>query len=92
MLKFWLGRDRTIVVGDFNAGPEEEAIKLILAAGLVDVSGPHGLGQAFTYSSADPDERRDYIFSSRDLESLAAAIPRTTASDHLPFEARVRLR
>ena len=92
LLKFWLGRDRTIVVGDFNAGPEEEAIKLILAAGLVDVSAAHGLAEAFTSPSADPSDRRDYIFSSREVESLAAAIPQTAASDHLPFEARVRLR
>lgn len=59
---------------------------------LVDVSAGHGLGTAFTYSSLQPYERRDYIFSSLDVESLAASIPRTTASDHLPFAARVRLR
>ena len=65
---------------------------MILAAGLVDVSAAHGLAEAFTYPSADPSDRRDYIFSSREVESLAAAIPQTAASDHLPFEARVRLR
>ncbi len=91
LLRFWKGRNRTIALGDFNAGPEEEAIKLLMAAGLVDTGAPHGLATAFTYSSARPSERRDYIFSSRDIESLAAAVPKTTASDHLPFAARVRL-
>jgi endonuclease/exonuclease/phosphatase family metal-dependent hydrolase len=80
------------VAGDFNAGPDEEAITLMRAAGFFDVGAPHGLAAAWTYDALTPDERRDYIFASRDVESLAAAIPPTTASDHLPVFARLRLR
>lgn len=92
LLAFWKRRPRTVIVADFNAGPEEAAIQRMLRETLVDVSAPHGLATAFTYSSLQLYERRDYIFSSPDVESLAASIPRTTASDHLPFAARVRLR
>jgi len=92
LLTFWKERPRTIIVGDVNAGPNEEPLRRLLSGKLADVSTKHGLGTAFTYSSAQPYERRDYIFSSPDVESLAASIPKTTASDHLPFEARVRVR
>jgi endonuclease/exonuclease/phosphatase family metal-dependent hydrolase len=92
LLRWWSRRARTIVAGDFNAGPDEEAITLMRAAGFFDVGAPHGLAAAWTYDALTPDERRDYIFASRDVESLAAAIPPTTASDHLPVFARLRLR
>ncbi len=92
LLDFWKGRARTIIVGDLNAGPAEAAVRRLLGAGLVDLSAAHGLATAFTYSCDQPYERRDYILSTPDVDSLAAAIPRSTASDHCPVEARVRLR
>lgn len=92
LLEFWKARSRTVIVGDFNATPDEEAIKRILSGGLVDIAAAHGLGTAFTFSSGKPHERIDYIFSTADIDSLAASILKTTASDHLPVEATVRLR
>lgn len=92
LLAFWRERPRSVIAGDFNAHPDTEAIRRILASGLVDVPGAHGLGEAFTYGSANPYERIDYIFTSPDVLSVDASIPQTTASDHLPVAARVRLR
>lgn len=92
LLEFWKQRPRAIIAGDFNAEPDEEPVRRLLAGGLADVPARHGLGTAFTFSSGNPYQRIDYIFASPDVESLSASIPRTTASDHLPVEARIRLR
>ena len=92
LLAFWQHRPRTLLAGDFNAEPTEAAIQQLLSAGLSDVIVPHGLGAEFTFASGRPYQRIDYIFSSPDVESLFASIPQTTASDHLPVAARVRLR
>jgi len=34
----------------------------------------------------------DYVFVTADLEPVTGAMPGTTASDHLPVTARIRLR
>ncbi|HEV8354173.1 MAG TPA: endonuclease/exonuclease/phosphatase family protein [bacterium] len=91
LLDFWAGRPRSVLVGDFNAVPDEPAIQRLLGAGWLDVAAPHGLDRTFTYASGQPHERIDYIFSTPDVDSLAAAVPPTLASDHLPVTARVRL-
>ena len=83
---------RDAVLGTMhNATPDDEAIRRLLAAGLKDVAADHGLGQTPTYSSIQPTQRIDYIFSSSDIQSLAASIPPTSASDHSPVAAVVRL-
>ncbi|MFZ5643729.1 MAG: endonuclease/exonuclease/phosphatase family protein [Bacillota bacterium] len=92
LLDFWKKRPRTVIAGDFNARPDDEAIKKLVAGGLKDVPAGHGLREAFTYSAAEPDQRIDYIFSSPDVTSISAQIPRTVNSDHLPVAATVSLR
>jgi len=63
-----------------------------LAAGLRDALTPSGLGAAPTFPSPNPAVRLDYVFVSADVEPVTGAIPRTTASDHLPVVAQIRLR
>ncbi|MFZ5652362.1 MAG: endonuclease/exonuclease/phosphatase family protein [Bacillota bacterium] len=92
LLELWRGRPRTVIAGDFNALPEDQAVKMLKARGLKDIPAQHGLGQTFTFSAAKPYERIDYIFGSPDVESLAAQVPRITYSDHLPVTATVVLR
>jgi endonuclease/exonuclease/phosphatase family metal-dependent hydrolase len=92
LLAFWRGRPRTIVMGDFNAVPGSAPITRLEASGLRDALAPFGLASAPTYPSPAPRERIDYVFLSGDLEPVAASIPRTTASDHLPVVVRIRLR
>lgn len=92
LLAFCKSRLCTVIVGDFNAGPDEPAITRLKASGLVDVTERHGLGRAFTFASRDPSQRLDYIFSTQEIISLTASIPQTIASDHLPVVARMRLR
>lgn len=92
LLSFWQNRPRSVIAGDFNARPGDAAIKKLVAGGLKDVPAEHGLGETFTYSAAAPYQRIDYIFSSPDVASVSAQIPRTTNSDHLPVAATVTLR
>jgi len=92
LLAFWKERPRTVIVGDFNAQPDEASIRRLMAGRLLDVPARHQLGTALTFSSGKPYERIDYIFTSPDLGSLSASIPQTTASDHLPVQARMKMR
>ncbi len=92
ILAFWRGRERTILLGDFNEGPDSPPIRRLLAAGFEDALAPHGLGTTFTFPSVQPSERLDYILVSRDLRSAAGSIQKTTASDHLPVLADIRFR
>jgi endonuclease/exonuclease/phosphatase family metal-dependent hydrolase len=92
LLAFWRGRPRTIVMGDLNAGPDSAPVTRLEASGLRNALAPFGLASAPTYPSPAPAERIDYVFLTGDLTPVAASIPRTTASDHLPVVVQVRLR
>lgn len=92
LLQFWKHKPRTIVAGDFNAPPDGPVTQRLRAAGLHELTAPLGLGMAPTYSALTPQERIDYLWATPEIDSLAASIPRVTASDHLPVMATVRLR
>jgi endonuclease/exonuclease/phosphatase family metal-dependent hydrolase len=92
LLAFWRGRPRTIVMGDLNATPASAPVTRLEAAGLRNALAPFGLAAAPTYPSPAPVERIDYVLLTSDLEPVAASIPRTTASDHLPVTVQVRRR
>jgi endonuclease/exonuclease/phosphatase family metal-dependent hydrolase len=89
--QFWSSRARTIFAGDFNATPDDAAIERLLRGGLKDVHAILGKPDVPTYSSGRPHERIDYVFVSPDVTPIAADVPRTLASDHLPVSATVRL-
>ena len=91
LLAFWGSRPRTVIMGDFNAEPDSAPITRVLASGLRDALAPHGLRTAGTYPAPSPAIRFDYVLATADLESMAAAIPQTTASDHLPLAVRLRV-
>lgn len=92
LVKLWNGRARTIIAGDFNAGPGDQAIKSIVSAGLQDLPAAKGLGSTMTYPAIQPNERLDYLFGSGDLEVVAAVVGGPTYSDHLPVQATIRLK
>lgn len=89
---FWAKRPRSILAGDYNSHPEDVSVTRLIGAGLVDAPAAVGLGKEFTYSSGDPRERIDYIFTSPDIQALSARIPEGTASDHRPVLVVLRLR
>lgn len=92
LLKLWNRRERTVVAGDFNAGPSDQAIRTLVAGGLVDLPGAKGLGATATYPAVGANERLDYLFGSPDVTVESAAIPESLASDHHPLQATVRLK
>lgn len=78
----------TIVAGDLNAEPGDDAILILRQAGLVDA----GAGDDLPTSPADqPTRRIDYILVSPDLAVDEVSVVASTASDHLPVIARLRL-
>lgn len=91
LLAFWGGRPRSVIVGDINARPGEDAVRRLIVGGLVDVPAAHGLGETPTFASGNPYQRIDYVFTSPDVRSVSAAVPHTLASDHLPVMATVRI-
>ena len=89
ILSTWNNAEATIIMGDFNALPDSQAITLMLEAGLVDISREIGQQPTYTYYSANPDHQIDYIFVTPDLGYSDFVIPSTTASDHLPLEVTI---
>jgi endonuclease/exonuclease/phosphatase family metal-dependent hydrolase len=82
---------RTIIAGDFNAKPESEEIRMLVDAGLVDLGASLGEEPGYTSPAEAPVQRIDYIFLSPDLAPETFRLLETTASDHLPLLAVVRL-
>jgi endonuclease/exonuclease/phosphatase family metal-dependent hydrolase len=91
ILATWNGHPATVIMGDFNALPDSQAITLMLEAGLVDISREIGDQPSYTYYSANPDHQIDYIFVTPDLGYSDFIIPDTQASDHLPLTVTIEL-
>ena len=91
ILSTWNNAEATIIMGDFNALPDSQAIAPFLEAGLIDVSREIGQQPTFTYYSANPDHQIDYIFVTPDLGYFDFVIRSTTASDHLPLAVTIEL-
>ena len=49
-------------------------------------------GSALTFPSDRPRKKLDYIFVSRDIELISAAVPHVTVSDHLPHLAEIEMK
>lgn len=77
--------------GDFNDRPGSRTY-LGMASRFNDVWPLAGKGDGFTYSSAKPDRRIDYLWLSQGapLQPVRAWIPYTEGSDHLPLVAEFR--
>ncbi len=78
-------------MGDLNARPDSDAIRIMVENGLIDISAEIGEQPTYTYYSANPDHQIDYIFVSPDMGYSDFSIPQTTASDHLPLLATIFL-
>ncbi|MEH1014519.1 endonuclease/exonuclease/phosphatase family protein [Micromonospora sp. CPCC 206060] len=71
-----------VVAGDLNTEPGDPAFAEFTAAGLVDALAA---GRPLATSPADrPVEQIDHVFVSAQLRGRDVAVPRSTASDHLP--------
>lgn len=79
-----------IVMGDFNAHPEDQPIR-DMSAGFRDLGAEAGLASQATWPASRPVERIDYVFARGALKTTNGRIPATLASDHLPIVVDVEL-
>lgn len=85
------GDDRpTLFVGDLNARPDAPELQPLLARLRDAWRGRPDPG--FTFPADAPDRRIDYILHSAHFEVAAVDVLDTTASDHRPVVAELRLR
>lgn len=88
-LDFFGNTSDTIIVGDFNAEPNDPEIKLMRAAGLQDILQSIEPPPAFTFRTDDLYQRIDYIWASADLGWADVELITGTASDHLGITATI---
>lgn len=72
----------TILLGDLNAQPHREEIRLLTSAGLSTVQPP-----VPTYPAHRPRRQIDYVLTTSHFAVIDVYAPETTASDHLPLVA-----
>lgn len=75
-----------ILLGDLNERPERDVYRR-LEERFIDAWAAAGDGDGFTFSSAKPRQRIDYIWVRREsgLNVRSAKVADTLASDHLPL-------
>jgi endonuclease/exonuclease/phosphatase family metal-dependent hydrolase len=83
------GESPILIAGDFNSHPTDRPITSI-ASVYADLGALGGLANLATWPANGPNERIDYVFG-HGVSTVAGAIPRTTASDHLPVLLHVRI-
>ena len=92
-LKNFEKRGAIIVAGDFNQTPDSPAIRFI-SRKFVDLWRLKGKGKGFTFNTAVPSRRIDYVFvNERDLsDCVKIFVPETKSSDHRPVVAKIVLK
>jgi endonuclease/exonuclease/phosphatase family metal-dependent hydrolase len=76
-----------VLLGDLNAEPDWEEMKLIYDAGLIDSWLETDGGDGLSWPAAGPDKRIDWIWHTADLVAVRVQVVQTLASDHLPVLA-----
>ena len=90
MLDYWNGADRTVLLGDLNALPDEPEMELLRQAGLVDAFESAGAAPpGYTAPSDAPQRRIDYIWVSDDLSAGDFVTRQSLASDHFAVAATI---
>ena len=84
-----LEKEKCILMGDFNALPDDEVLKPIRER-MKDTADAFKQ-TLLSFPSDNPDRKIDYIFTSEDIEIINADIPNIVASDHRPHTATVNI-
>ena len=79
---------KCILMGDFNATPDNPLLKPIYER-MNDTASAFAT-PLYSFPSDDPVCKIDYLFVSKDVEILSADIPAIVASDHRPHTAEIR--
>jgi endonuclease/exonuclease/phosphatase family metal-dependent hydrolase len=81
----------SVLLGDFNALPGSESLRILEEAGWIDVAGTGAATAAPTYPSRAPDRRIDTIFVRGGIETTGADVLESMGSDHRPVRATASL-
>jgi endonuclease/exonuclease/phosphatase family metal-dependent hydrolase len=84
-----LADEKCILMGDFNALPEDPVLDPIRAR-MKDTAVAFTVPK-LSFPADEPTIKIDYVFVSPDVEILSADIPAIVASDHRPHVAEVKL-
>lgn len=87
VLQYWAKRQRSIIVGDFNAEPAAPEMKNMYSSGLLDALEIVGKKDIKTFweGYGEPKPLKlDYIFVTPDLKVTDVIIEDSRASDHKP--------
>ena len=81
--------EKCILMGDFNAEPEDDILipireKMKDTVCMAD-------GDSFTFPSDNPVQKIDYIFVSQDIEVISAKVSDSVASDHRAYIAEISM-
>ena len=76
--------------GDFNAEPDSEVYRRVIASGWRDAWAECGAGTGLTYPADKPVKRIDYLFLVDPLHCSNARVIETTISDHRPLLVTLR--
>ena len=87
LLSFWGGRSPAVILGDFNAVPNDPAILTMREAGFTDVGGAVDPAQ----TTSEDGRRIDYIFATSEFSVDSVNVPAVDASDHRPVVATITL-
>ena len=78
-----------ILVGDLNAPPETEEVRMLTEGPFVDAFA--GSDGDFTFPAEDPIKRIDFLLAADVVSITDAEVMSSEASDHLPLIATVNL-
>lgn len=93
VIETWAGRERTVIGGDFNSAPGEPDLEPWFDdTGLSSAEETAGGALTPTAPADDPERKIDWLLGTPDVEFVAAEVPVTLASDHLPVFATVQFR
>ncbi|MQY02238.1 endonuclease/exonuclease/phosphatase family protein [Actinomadura macrotermitis] len=85
LLRAWGGAPRTLIAGDFGAGPGSAEVERVTGGGRLRSAA---LGDATPTAGRD---RPDWIFGTDDLLFGDYEVPASAASDHAPVAVTVRV-
>lgn len=80
-----------VVMGDFNSEPGSKELRLLEKSSILKVS-MHNQNLFHSFPANNPNQRIDYIFTSKELKKIWEQAIESMASDHLPVLAKITIK
>ncbi|MDP6529658.1 MAG: endonuclease/exonuclease/phosphatase family protein [Gemmatimonadota bacterium] len=85
-----LSQETGILLGDFNAEPAWDSMRILREAGWTHALDTSEGESGATWPASDPHQRIDAILLRGELKCVEARVGPAVGSDHRPVEARIR--